>query len=44
MESLFKQIEDNIFFKIEAISPLVSHTCQGIDIKTCDPNKKLNFR
>lgn len=43
MESLAIQITNNEIFKPEVVAQFLSHTCQGIDIKTCDPNEPMFY-
>jgi hypothetical protein len=43
IKSVQKEIKKAEFFKVEYFEPLLSHTCSGTDIKTCNPDEPLFF-
>jgi hypothetical protein len=43
MKSLEDEIIQHNIFQPSMIEPFISHTCTGIDIKTCNPNEPLFF-
>jgi hypothetical protein len=43
MSSVEQQIKDQEIFTPANLEKFLSHKCEGIDIKTCDPNEPMFF-